>query len=154
MRSRLRAAGDLSVPADRQTPGKRSQTSHLVRSQPTLDRWRVSNFEAIELLHGVNVTQEHPRHWHDELYVTATLGGTAYLDCLGTSLLTRRGTLAIVAPGDVHANRKIAWDFRCIFLVFRALQKAVEEFMELSIPGVAVRSGVFVVPRTSASFFE
>ena len=100
----------------------------------------------------MNVTQDHPRHWHDELYVSATLSGTSYLDCLGTSLLTRRGTLAIVAPGEVHANRKIDCDFRCVFLDFRALQSSVEHFLEQSIPGFAFRSGLVEDSRATMSF--
>lgn len=142
------------MPADRQIPGRRSQSSILRRSEPTLERWRVPSFEAIELLHGVNITQDHPRHWHDEVYLSATLRGTSYLDCLGTSLLTRRGTLAIVAPGEVHANRKMDCDFRCVFLDFRALQNAVEQFMEQSIPGFAFRSGLVEDPRATASFLR
>ena len=122
--------------------------------EPVLKRWRASALPAVELISGRNVTQEHPRHWHDELYLSATLSGASYLDCLGTTLLTRRGTLAVVAPGEVHANRKIACDFRCIFLDFRAMQNAVEQFLERRIPGFALRSGLIEDQRTTSGFLK
>jgi len=106
------------------------------------------------MLRGLRVTQEYPRHWHDEIYLCATLGGTSYLDCRGTALLTRPGTLAIVAPGDIHANRKIGCSFRCVFLEFRALQNAVEQFVERNIHGFGFRSGLIEDQRTNERFLQ
>jgi AraC-like DNA-binding protein len=111
-------------------------------------------FEALELLRGLHVTQEYPRHWHEEIYLCATLGGASYLDCLGTSLQTRPGTLAMVAPGDVHANRKIGCSFRCLLMGLHALQKAVEQFAEQSIRGLSFRSGLIEDQRTLGRFLK
>jgi AraC-like DNA-binding protein len=99
-------------------------------------------------------TGDYPRHWHEEIYLCATLGGTSYLDCMGTSLLTRRGTLAMVAPGDIHANRKIGCSFRCIFMEFHAVQNAVEQFAERNIHGLGFRSGLIEDQRTIGRFLK
>jgi AraC-like DNA-binding protein len=123
-------------------------------SEPISDRWRVEGFEALELLRGLHVTQEYPRHWHEEIYLCATLGGESYLDCRGTSIHTRRGTLAMVAPGDIHANRKIGCSFRCLLMEFQALQYAVEQFVGRNIRGLSFRSGLIEDQRTLGSFLR
>jgi AraC-like DNA-binding protein len=114
----------------------------------------VAGFEALELLRGLRVTQEYPRHWHEEIYLCATLGGASYLDCLGTSLQTRRGTLAVVAPGEVHANRKIGCSFRCLLMEFQGLRNAVEQFVERNIGGLSFRSGLIEDQRTLGEFLK
>jgi AraC-like DNA-binding protein len=142
------------VRANRQNRKKGAVPSDLSAGEPIVDRWRVAGFEAIELLRGLYVTQEYPRHWHEEIYLCATLGGTSYLDCLGTSLLTRRGTLAVVGPGDIHANRKTGCSFRCIFMEFHALQNAVEQFVERNIHELGFRSGLIEDQRTTERFLK
>ena len=122
--------------------------------EPALRRWRTPAFPHIELIHGRNVTQEYPRHWHEELYLSATLCGTSVLDCQAASVLTLCGTLALVAPGDIHANRKVACDFRCLFLDFQALRNAVEQYVEHRLPNLAFRSAVIDDPRTATSFLK
>jgi AraC-like DNA-binding protein len=122
--------------------------------EPALRRWRALAFPLIELVHGRNVTQEYPRHWHEELYLSATLCGTSVLDCQAASLPTPCGTLALVAPGEVHANRKVACDFRCLFLDCQALRNAVEQYVEHRLPDLAFRSGVIDDPRGVASFLR
>ncbi len=129
------------APGDQPEQRRAIPQTQLHRREPSIDRWRVADF-GLELHRGSGVTLDHPRHWHDEIYFSATLGGTSYLDCLGSSLVVRRGTLAIVAPGEIHANRKIACDFRCLFMDFCALQNALEQFLEREIPGLAFRSGI------------
>jgi AraC-like DNA-binding protein len=142
------------APADQQNRKKNGATPDPGVREPVSDRWRVAGFESIELLRGLQVTLEYPRHWHEEIYLSATLGGTSYLDYLGTSQLTPRGTLAMVAPGDIHANRKIACSFRCVFLEFRAVQNAVEQFIERNIPGFGFRSGLIEDRRTIEEFLQ
>jgi len=134
----------------------RNGAAHSDRNdrEAIVNRWRVAGFEAIELLRGLHVTQEYPRHWHEEIYLCATLDGTSYLDCLGTSLLTPSGTLAIIAPGDIHANRKIACSFCCMFMEFHALQNAVEQFVERNIHGLSFRSGLVENQRTIGRFLK
>lgn len=128
--------------------------SNFCTSKPSRDRWRARGFESIELIHGAKVTAEYPRHWHDEIYVCATLGGTSYLECRGASLHVRPGVLAVVAPGDVHANQKRACTFRCILMDFCALQNLVERFLERSLPGLSFRSGLIENQRTLYSFLK
>ena len=116
--------------------------------------WRPRDFESIELHRGSGITLEYPRHWHDEIYLCAILEGAAYLDCPGTSIFTPRGTLAMVPPGEVHANRKLGCTFRCIFMEFKALQNAFEQFMEQNIPGLNFRTKLIDDARTMASFLQ
>jgi AraC-like DNA-binding protein len=171
VRFELICIGDRNGNTSKLGPSKNEKVTALVRTnqqnrknrvaqsdpghgEPIVDRWRVAGWEAIELLRGSDVTQEHPRHWHEEIYLSATLGGTSYLDCRGTSLLTRQGTLALVAPGDVHANRKIGCSFRCIFMEFPALQNVVEQFVERRTPGLSFRSGLIEDQRTLVRFLK
>lgn len=123
-------------------------------SKSLVEIWRPRDFESIELHRGMRITQEYPRHWHDEFYVCAILDGDAYLDCPGKSLFTPRGTLAMVPSGEVHANRKIVCTFRCIFMEFKALESALEQFMEQTIPGVNFRTARIDDARTVASFLR
>lgn len=119
-----------------------------------MDRWRVSGYETIELIRGVNVTQEYPRHWHDEIYVCATLAGSSYLEWCGTSLLTHRGTLALVGPGTIHANRKISCSFRCMLVESNGLKEGVEQLVERSITGLSFRNGLLENQRTIGMFLK
>jgi AraC-like DNA-binding protein len=142
------------VPAD--VHNQKSGTTRAAPrgSEPSADRWRVADFEAMELLRGLRVTQEYPRHWHEEIYLCATLSGESYLDCLGSSLQTRPGTLAMVAPGEVHANRKIGCSFRCLLMEFQGLLRAVEQFVERNIRALSFRSGLIEDQRTLGSFLK
>jgi AraC-like DNA-binding protein len=123
-------------------------------SKSLVEIWRPRDFESIELHRGMRITQEYPRHWHDEFYVCAILDGDAYLDCPGKSFFTPRGTLAMVPSGEVHANRKIVCTFRCIFMEFKALESALEQFVEQTIPGLNFRTARIDDARTVASFLR
>jgi len=142
------------APADQQNRKKNTAPPDAGVREPVPDRWRVPGFESIELLRGLQVTQEYPRHWHEEMYLSATLSGTSFLDYMGTSERIPRGTLAMVAPGDIHANRKIGCTFRCVFIEFHALQKSVEQFIERNIPGLGFRSGLIEDQRTLVKFLQ
>lgn len=100
------------------------------------------------------IDQDLPRHWHDEFYVCAVVDGAAYLECNGTSLLTPPGTLALVAAGEVHANRKMNCTFRCMFVEMRPLQHAVEEFVERRIAALDFRSCLIDDPGTTEAFLR
>jgi len=108
----------------------------------------------MELQHGSEVTVEYPRHWHDEFYLSATLSGESYLDCAGTSLSVSPGQLAVVPSGEVHANRKHECTSRTMFLEFKALQNAVEQFVERSIPRLDFRPGLIDDNRTFRNFLQ
>jgi AraC-like DNA-binding protein len=116
--------------------------------------WRPREFNSLELQHGSEVTIDYPRHWHDELYLSATLGGGSYLDCSGASFSILPRQLAIVPPGEVHANRKLGCTSRTIFLEFKALRDAVEQFVERSIPGLAFRPALIDDQRTAKDFLQ
>jgi AraC-like DNA-binding protein len=122
--------------------------------KPLVDIWRPENFESIELHRGSGITLAYPRHWHDEVYLCAVLEGAAYQDCPGTSIFTPRGTLAMVPSGEVHANRKLGCTFRCMFMEFNALQSAVAQFAERTIPGLNFRTTLIDDARTKASFLR
>jgi AraC-like DNA-binding protein len=146
--------GTGKAPADRNGQTRGAAQSDLSSTEPIPDRWRVSGFESIELLRGSQITQEYPSHWHDEIYLSATLSGKSYLDYGGCSLETPRGTLALVAPGDIHANQKIDCTFRCLFIEFHALKNSVEQFIERNIPEIGFRSGLIENHRTIRRFLQ
>lgn len=58
---------------NRQNRKKGAAQSAPGNSEPIVDRWRVAGFEAIELLRGLDVTEEYPRHWHEDIYLCAIL---------------------------------------------------------------------------------
>jgi AraC-like DNA-binding protein len=122
--------------------------------KPLVEIWRPRDFESIELHRGSEITLEYPRHWHDEFYLCAILEGAAYVDRPGTCIFNPQGTMAIVPSGEVHANRKLRCTFRCIFMEFKALLGAVEQFAEQSIPGLNFRTTVIDDTRTMASFLR
>jgi len=130
-------------------------SGHSDRSRtPLVDIWRPKDFESIELHRGSGITQEYPRHWHDEIYLCAVQEGAAYLDCAGTSIFTPRGTLAVVPSGQVHANRKLDCTFRCIFMEFKVLRSAVEQSVEQAVPEVDFRTTLIDDARTLSSFLR
>jgi len=140
-------------------PDKENRKRGRIQADPhpselRVHRWRVAGFETLDLLRGLHVTEEYPRHWHEEIYLCATLDGESYLDCQGTSLQARPGTLAMVAPGDIHANRKTTCNFRCLLMGFRALQNAVEQFVEKNIRGLSFRSGLIEDQGTLGRFLK
>jgi AraC-like DNA-binding protein/mannose-6-phosphate isomerase-like protein (cupin superfamily) len=116
--------------------------------------WRPREFNSIELQHGSEVTVEYPRHWHDEFYLSATLGGASYLDCSRTSFSVTPGQLVMVPPGEVHANRKLGCTSRTMFLEFKALQDVVEQFVERSIPALDFLPGLIDDKRTAKAFLQ
>jgi AraC-like DNA-binding protein len=135
--------------------GSQKARAHGDRSRtPLVDIWRPNDFESIELHRGSGITQEYPRHWHDEIYLCAVQEGAAYLDCPGTSISTPRGTLAVVPSGQVHANRKLDCTFRCIFMEFNALRNAVEQSVEQSVPELDFRTTLIDDARTLSSFLQ
>src|SRR6185369_1362546 len=90
--------------------------------------WKPGNSAALELQRACEVTVEYPRHWHDEFYLSATLGGNSVLECGGAEYSTPPGELLVIAPGVVHANRKVRVTARTLFLEFAALQRVVERY--------------------------
>ncbi len=131
-----------------------AENQTATRQSNCVDIWRPREFDAIELQRGLEVTVEYPRHWHDEFYLSATLAGASYMDCSRTSFLVPPGQLVIVPPGEVHANRKVACSSRTLFLEFKALRDAVEQFVERSIPGLDFRPALIDNKRTANDFLQ
>jgi AraC-like DNA-binding protein len=61
--------------------------------------------DSVEIHRGVAVTPPHPRHWHEEFHACAVTGGGGYVEYRGAEHLTPPGTVFLLAPGEVHANR-------------------------------------------------
>jgi len=116
--------------------------------------WRPTGIDSIELYRGSDITVEYPRHWHDDLYLCATIDGASYLDCAGTSLSVPRGTLVILPSGEVHTNRKLGCTFRCLFIEVKGLQSTLEKFMERSISGIDFRTSLIDDSPTISSFLH
>jgi AraC-like DNA-binding protein/mannose-6-phosphate isomerase-like protein (cupin superfamily) len=116
--------------------------------------WRAAGFDSIELHSGSGISQEYPRHWHDELYLCAVMDGAADLHCGGSSLETPPDTLALIPPGEIHANRKFECTFRCMFIDGEALRADVEKFTEQAVPEINFRTELIRGARTVERFLR
>src|SRR5579862_9328481 len=110
-----------------------------IKKEPVVQIRRAADYDSIELHRGASITMDYARHWHDELYLCAVVDGGGDLDCRGSSHSTPPGTLVLLPPGEIHANRKRECSFRCMFIEFAALQKAVEQFTEQLVPAIHFR---------------
>jgi AraC-like DNA-binding protein len=124
------------------------------KKEPAVQTWRAAGYDSIELHRGASITADYARHWHDELYLCAVVDGAGDLDCRGSSYSTPPGTLVLLPSGEVHAYRKRGCSFRCMFIEFPALQKAVEQFTEQAVPAVHFRSELIHNPQTMRSFLR
>lgn len=116
--------------------------------------WKAENFTALELQRAHEVTVEYPRHWHDEFYLSATLAGESVVECGGATFATPPGQLVVIAPGEVHANRKVRVTARTIFLDFCAFRNVVERYLEKHISTFDFRSGLIRNETTMRSFLQ
>lgn len=119
-----------------------------------VDIWAAPGFGALQLHRGHGVTQTYPRHWHDELYLGAILRGNGSLEYRGSSYATPRGTLMVVPPSEIHANRKENCSFRCMFIDCKELQTIVENFAEQAISSISLRGGPIESAPMLARFVE
>lgn len=124
------------------------------KKEPVVHTWRAAGYDSIELHRGASITMDYARHWHDELYLCAVVDGGGDLDCQGSSYSTPPGTLVLLPSGEVHANRKRECSFRCMFIEFPALQKAVEQFTEQAVPAIHFRPELIRNPQTMRSFLR
>ena len=135
----------------------KEQFKNQIKPQVTQEgvaTWRSREFESIELHRGSTITQDYPRHWHDELYLCATIGGRRELDSAGGSYLTPPGSLLLIPSGEVHADRKYQCSFRCMFIEFRAFHASVEQFTEQAVPEIHFRTELISNERTKSSFLR
>jgi AraC-like DNA-binding protein len=116
--------------------------------------WKTDNFPTLEFQRACAVTVDYPRHWHDEFYLSATLSGESLLECGGATFCTPPGQLVIIAPGEVHANRKTQVTARTLFLGSQAFQNIVERYVEKAIPNLHFRSGLIASDRAVNHFLR
>lgn len=124
------------------------------RNDPVVEIWRAAGFKSIELHSGSGISQEYPRHWHDELYLCAIIDGAADLRCVGSSYSTPPDTLVLIPPGEIHANRKRRCTFRCMFIDNQALRAELERFTEQSVAAMSFRTELIRSAKTLASFLR
>ena len=124
------------------------------KKEPVVQTWRAAGYDSIELHRGASITVDYARHWHDELYLCAVVDGGGDLDCQGSSYPTPPGTLVLLPSGEVHVYRKRECSFRCMFIEFPALQKAVEQFTEQEVPTIHFRLELIRNPQTMRSFLR
>lgn len=117
-------------------------------------RWRPDGFAGMEWMVGRCARQDYPRHWHEEIYLGATLGGISQSECPGKTLRAGCGQLALIAPGEIHSNWKAECHFRCVLIELRALQHHVETYIEQRVPGLNFRSGMVDDRRTIERYLQ
>jgi AraC-like DNA-binding protein len=66
--------------------------------------WRPPDLDSLELRVGTSFEHPYPRHWHEELFLSAITGGAGNFFFRGTNHLATPGSLVVVAPGEVHAH--------------------------------------------------
>ncbi len=66
---------------------------------------RPAEIVGVELQEGCGVSGDVPRHWHEEYQLCAVTAGYGELRHGGKTWCNAPGTLNLVAPGEVHANR-------------------------------------------------
>lgn len=132
--------------SDSRTPAEGESNRVGVRRPP--------EFPALELHHGLQVTIDYPRHWHDEFYLSATIDGVSYLKCSGATLVVAPGQLAMLPPGEVHANQKVRCTARAVFLDFPTMREAVEQFVERPITGFDFRPQILDDRRAVRDFMR
>jgi AraC-like DNA-binding protein len=116
--------------------------------------WKPESFQALELQRAREVTVDYPRHWHDEFYLSATLAGESLVECGGATFSTPAGQLVVIAPGEVHANRKVRVTARTLFLDFGAFRDIAERYIETHLPTFDFRSGLIRDETTTSSFLR
>lgn len=143
------------MPSSRVAGEKKSSEKNVKdRNEQIVAIWRAAGFDSIELHSGSKISQEYPRHWHDELYLCAVLDGAADLECGGRSVETPPDTLVLIPPGEIHVNRKFECTFRCMFIDGEALRAEVEKFIEQAVPEINFKTELIRGSRTVESFLK
>ena len=80
--------------------------------------WRPAGLESVELEVGTSFQHPYPRHWHEEFFVSAITGGAGVFQFRGTNYVAGPGSVAVIAPGEVHAHHDYEGgrSFRCIHM--------------------------------------
>ena len=139
------------------TPQASSTTSRRLdpaQAASAVFRSRSSDFPSFEMHTGNSINSAYPRHWHDELYLCAILGGSSELHSPGNSQSTQPGTLILIPAAEIHADRKRDCSFRCLFIDVPAFQQAGEKFAEHKIGEIDFRTQLIRHPRTLSAFLQ
>src|ERR1700734_595530 len=150
---RLRRMNGCRMRMSKTTPSDKAKN----KGRPSVEAvniWPAPGFSSIQLHRGQKVTQAYPRHWHDELYFGAILGGTGMLKYAGSSHATPRGTITVIPPGEIHANHKEACSFRCMIFDCEVAKTVFENFTERALPSISFRDAVSADARTFREFVE
>jgi AraC-like DNA-binding protein len=131
-----------------------STQSGQPKSVQVVESWRAPDVQSIELHSGSAISEEYPRHWHDELYLCAVIEGGGDLNCVGTSYSTPPGALVLIPPGDIHSNSKRQCTFRCMFIDVLGMQKAMEQHMEHPVPEINFRTELIRNAQTTVKFLR
>jgi len=83
-------------------------------NSPKLIFKRVPHLENIDLLHGINITHDYPRHLHREYCVELVLRGTETTYCRGASYQALSGSLLLINPEEVHSTRSVGTEYKVI----------------------------------------
>ncbi len=149
-----RLNGIANGPLASSTIAAASRRLDIAHGANAVFRSRASDFPALELHTGNSINSAYPRHWHDELYLCAILGGASELHSPGNSQSTQPGTLVLVPAGEIHADRKRDCSFRCMFLDVPAFQQTCEKFTEHKTGEIDFRTQLIRHPRTLSAFLQ
>jgi len=81
---------------------------------PTLIFERVPHLADIDLLYGLNITHDYPRHLHKEYCIELVLRGTETTCCRGASHQALPGSLLLINPEEVHSTRSVGTEYKVI----------------------------------------
>ena len=103
---------------------------------------RAAGLSSLELHEGTAFTHSYPRHWHDELFVTAITGGAGVFRWGRTESCATAGTLVVIAPREVHSHSPGPGgrSFQSLHAASPFVSELVPELPRLAGPG-GLRSG-------------
>ena len=121
-----------------------------------LSVWRAPETGHWELRRGVGVARPVPRHWHEELQLCLVESGASELLYKGTAHQTPPGSVFIMNPGEVHANRALettGCSYRTVYLNPEFVAQIAAEMTDRSQSGIPFfRSTVISDPDVSATY--
>ena len=111
----------------------------------TLRIWRPTGLESLELRVGTSFLHAYPLHWHDDFFFSAITAGAGHFYYRGSDHLATRGTLVLVAPGEIHTHddHDGGRSFRAMFISSAALAELASEVTQGGDPISGVPSSAF-----------
>jgi hypothetical protein len=101
--------------------------------------------ESLELRVGTSFLHAYPLHWHDDFFFSAITAGAGHFYYRGSDHLATRGTLVLVAPGEIHTHddHDGGRSFRAMFISSAALAELASEVTQGGDPISGVPSSAF-----------